>query len=134
MRRAGSFVIAGAVGFLVDATVLHVLVRYVGAGLYIGRAGSFLSASYVTWLINRHFTFRAADSGQSMLAEWWRYLSSSLVGGCVNYGVYALLASRFGIVREHLYIGVACGSLAGMLLNFCLYSAFVFRRADRSQN
>jgi putative flippase GtrA len=60
-----------------------------GANFYSGRVLSFLSAVWLTWRLNRRYTFAA--SGSSAWREWWRYLTVMLGGGAVNYGVSSLL-------------------------------------------
>jgi putative flippase GtrA len=129
MWRTLVFAFAGTVGFLVDAGVLQLLVSVFGAPVYGARVVSFLTAVTATWLINRRFTFREQEPGPPRLSEWLRYLGSSLVGGATNYGAFALAIAGSPYIRAHLIIGVAIGSLAGMVVNYLLYSKFVFKRA-----
>jgi putative flippase GtrA len=128
MRRVASFFIAGVVGYLVDAGVLQLLVHGVGMPALAGRVFSFLAAVFSTWLINRRYTF-AVVQGSGLQAEWWRYLMSSLAGGVVNYASFAITIARVPLARRYLFLAVAVGSCAGMIVNFLLYSGFVFRRA-----
>lgn len=123
-----TFAVAGGVGFLVDAGVLEALVRFAGIQVHFARVISFLAAVTATWLINRTFTFRVARVGGSLIAEWLKYFGSSLGGGAVNYAAFAATIGFSAYAREHLIVGVAVGSLAGMVVNYLLYSRFVFRR------
>ncbi|KIG07746.1 GtrA family protein [Burkholderia sp. MR1] len=119
------FAIAGAIGFLVDAGVLY-LALACGLGPFVGRAVSFLAAVWVTWRINRQYTFRARVD-RSVWAEWWRYLLSMTGGASVNYAVYSLVivAARHGPGLP--LVGVACGSIAGMAVNFIAAKFWAFR-------
>jgi putative flippase GtrA len=122
------FVLAGVVGFLVDAGVLYVLMRWLGVAALLGRVASFLCAAFVTWRINRSFTFRSRTSGRGSLWEWLNYLWASAFGAMTNYGTFALLILTAPLVASIPTLGVAAGSVAGMLVNFVLYNEVVFPR------
>jgi putative flippase GtrA len=126
-RQIALFGAVGVVGFLVDAGVLHVAVA-VGLGLYIGRAVSFLCAVSVTWILNRRFTFQGASNG-SALSQWGRFVVSQLSGAAINLGVYAALVRFSALVAQYPSLGVAIGSLSGLLVNFSVARAFVFKRS-----
>jgi putative flippase GtrA len=119
------FAVAGAIGFVVDAGVLY-LALAAGLGPFTGRAVSFLAAVWTTWQINRRYTFRERIQ-RSPWAEWCRYLLSMLTGASVNYAVYALVI----VTAPHLawtpVVGVACGSVAGMFVNFFAAKFWAFR-------
>lgn len=116
------FAAAGVAGLVVDVAVLY-LALAAGLGFYAGRAVSFLSAVFVTWRINRVYTFRGA-AGVSVWREWWSYLGMMLGGGAINYAVYtaAMLLGGWLLPRPLSPLlpmaGVAAGSVAGMAVNF----------------
>lgn len=121
------FAFAGVAGLLVDVGVLY-LALGAGCGYYTGRALSFLAAVYVTWRINRRYTF-AAGAAASAWREWWRYLGAMLGGGLVNYAAYSALVA---LLPSHPLLplcAVAAGSLAGMAINFIGAKYFVFNRS-----
>ena len=120
------FGMVGTVGFVVDASVLHGVLTLLSLNPYVGRLISFAAAATVTWLLNRHFTFR--DSPRHAPAgQWMRFVSVVGFGGAVNYSVYALLvASDLGLLSMPL-VGVAAGSLSGWAINFTLSRRLVFR-------
>jgi putative flippase GtrA len=124
-----SFGVAGGIGFLVDAGVLLACL-HIGLGLYFGRVVSFLSAVTATWIVNRRYTFRV-EVKRNLLAEWYRYTLSQLAGAAVNLGVYYLLVFTSAQVAAHPTIGVAAGSLAGMLINFLMARRYVFSARTR---
>ncbi len=140
-RQLLRFLIAGALGFAVDASVLWAALA-VGQGYFAGRALSFLAAVWTTWQLNRRYTFRdphAARSTststprpQSAWREWWQYLLAMSLGGAVNYAVYSLVVLHAPASRWLPFEGVALGSIAGMAVNFAGARWWVFRRAARS--
>lgn len=119
---------AGIAGLVVDAGVLYVALA-LGLGPYAGRVLSFLCAVWVTWQVNRRYTFAASIAGrQSVWREWWKYLTAMLAGGAVNYAAYSATL-QWGPASAWLPLwGVAIGSLAGMTVNFTSAKFLVFTR------
>ena len=75
--------------------------------------------------MNRRFTFgvtRPASRG-----EWGAYTALMTLGAAVNYGAYAASITWWSLAREHLWIGVALGSIAGLGINFATSRSLVFR-------
>ncbi|BEU99772.1 GtrA family protein [Novosphingobium olei] len=118
------FALVGAAGFLVDAGVLALAVS-MGAGLFAGRALSYLVAATFTWACNRRFTFAATQAPS--VGEWARFLVANAGGGIVNLGVYSALVVAVPLVAHAPVLGVAAGSIAGLTVNFLLSRRFVFR-------
>ena len=124
------FCIIGTVGFLVDVSILYYL-RNAGFDLYSARAFSFVIAVSWSWFGNRFYTFRTpSSSGQQLGGEWAKYLGAMLMGGLVNYGVYAILITAFALFREHPWLGVVFGTGAGLLINFTMARRILFRPAN----
>jgi putative flippase GtrA len=124
VRQMFSFGLVGVLGFLVDAGVLYVAL-YGGLGLYAGRAVSYMTAVSATWVLNRRYTFERA-SGRNRLHEWARFVISQLSGATINLGMYALLVHMSPLVARYPIIGVAVGSVSGLLVNFSVARAYVF--------
>src|SRR5581483_1137606 len=126
------FGVVGVVGFLVDAGLLRALLA-AGLGYYSGRAISFLSAATATWILNRSFTFRrdAASVRGHPATEWLSYLGLMLIGGVATYGAYALAVENSALVRVHPELGVALGSLVGMVINYWTAKTMIFERRVR---
>ncbi len=122
------FAAIGAVAFVVDTLVLYAGLA-VGLGLYWGRLLSYFVAATFTWYANRRITFGAtrAHGATAATAEWMRFLAANLVGGIVNYTLYAWLVSAFPLVRTYPVFGVAAGAIAGLGANFTLSKFVVFR-------
>lgn len=130
-REALRFAAAGVAGLAADVLLLY-LALALGLGWYFGRALSFLGAVWVTWRLNRRYTFDVAGAASSWM-EWWRYLLAMAGGGLVNYAVYSAavwLLRDWPLLPALLLapLAVAAGSLAGMVLNFASAKFFVFQR------
>jgi len=121
------FGVVGTIGFLVDTAVLYAGLA-LGLGLYGGRAVSYLAAATTTWALNRAWTFRTADRA-APARQWAVFLAVNLLGFACNYGTYALLVAGVPLVAANPVLGVAAGSLAGMVGNFVLSRRYVFRNA-----
>lgn len=139
-RQFIRFALVGVAGFVVDASVLYLALR-VGAGYYVGRILSFLSAVFATWQLNRRFTFGVQQSGADsqrspagsnrgfgkLLREGGKYLLAMCGGGAVNYAAYCVCVAvlpRFTLLP---LVAVAVGSLAGLLVNYLLARRWVYR-------
>ncbi len=119
------FGVAGVVGFIVDTTVLYLLKDLMG--VYSARLISFLCAAQATWLFNRAITFRNRKSGHSTIKEFGFYLAMMSIGGSVNYAIYAFLISSYAAVAQQPVLGVAAGSIAGMVINLLTSRFIIFR-------
>ncbi len=110
------FGLVGTLGFVVDAGILMGLL-WLGVGPYLARVPSFMAAATTTWVCNRHFTFHS-ERREGLRREWVQYMGLMVIGGAVNYGTYALLVWGVALVNQYPVLGVAGGSIAGMLVNF----------------
>lgn len=123
-REFLSFAVVGAIGFVVDLSVLYLVAP--ALGWYGGRVLSFLAAATVTWALNRRFTFAGRHSGASIGREYLRYLLTMLGGALVNYGAYVLTLHWLGGPLAPA-LGVALGSGAGLAVNFLTARFMVFK-------
>ncbi|AFE57945.1 GtrA family protein [Rahnella aceris] len=126
IRELFFFGLVGTVGFLVDVGILYLLKPLIG--LYFGRAFSFLSAVFITWLFNRLYTFKDRETNKTLLFEFAHYLSYMLAGGAINLGSYYLLIHQVRFINEQPVYAVAFGSLAGMLVNFISSRFFLYSK------
>jgi putative flippase GtrA len=115
----------GTVGFIVDSAVLYFMVYIAGFNLFAGRIISYLFAATTTWFLNRNFTF--TDSKRSQRTrQWFKFLLVNTAGGIVNYAVYAGAIIISATVANHPIIGVALGSLSGLIVNYTASRLLVF--------
>jgi putative flippase GtrA len=131
LRTVIRFGFTGALGFVVDASVLHLVVALWGTNLLLARVGSFTCAATTTWLINRTVTFSVPPRlRRELLGEWAAYFLASLGGGCVNYVAFAIAVRSSSLLHEFPSIAIAIGTIAGMAFNFVMYVKYVFRAHD----
>lgn len=133
-RHAETFIrfsIVGTIGFLVDLTLLYLLIYLAGLGPYVGRVGSFLGAATATWFLNRVFTFRNA-APEAHGRQWLRFVAVNSVGAVANYGTYVLVLAIGTASAVLPGIGVAAGSIAGLTFNYTLSRHFVFGSKART--
>jgi len=123
MKKLFRFLLAGSVGFIVDAGVLHLLLWYTPVGPFVGRAVSIPSALLATWILNRNFTFGHSD--RSLAAEGFRYGSVGLTSALLNYALFSSLLMTEPSLRP--IIALTLGSAAATAFSFFGYSRFVFR-------
>lgn len=118
------FGMVGIIGFAIDTGLLYSALFW-GWGLYWGRVFSFLCAASACWVLNRRFTFRYNGPARHH-HQWAKFISVSLIGGSVNYSVYALLVYMSPYFAAYPFLGIAAGALSGMTLNFLLSRQMVF--------
>lgn len=130
MKQFQRFLAVGALGFIVDFSVLYVAVNALGFGALAGRIVSFLVAATITWKANRHFTFASTDAVVPGAAarQWLRYLSTTAIGGAINIGVYQAWLAMTNHSNVNLFLAVVAGSAVALLVNFTLSKYVVFAR------
>jgi putative flippase GtrA len=123
------FTLVGAAGFVVNEAALWIALHGLRLNAYIGGVFSFLVAVTFTWWGNRMLTFseHAAHGVRSVCAEWLSFLAANGFGFLVNYGVYATLIAAAPKPLNNPFVGLAFGTVAGLLFNFILSSRIVFR-------
>lgn len=124
------FLVAGAVGFVVDSLTVLALVNGGGWQPLPARIVSIVVAMISTWLINRLWTFRAAAAGKTtggIGAEFLAYCSVQLTGAAASYAVYAIVITLIGHAPLQLMTAVAAGSASALMINYLGARIFVFR-------
>ena len=129
-RQIPSFLVIGTIGFCIDAGLTFVFAQWFGAPALLARPPAFAIATLVNFALNRHFTFRAADT--PVLSALARYVLVCAGGAGVNYAVYAICLgiapfAGLAVTPKILPLFVACGSLSAMLLTFIGFRSFAFR-------
>jgi putative flippase GtrA len=120
------FFMVGALGFVVDVTVLYAAIHLAGFGPIAARLISFLAAATFTWSLNRRFTFGASQAHR--VVEWSRFLLANAVGQGVNLGVYALVLWLLPAGFWSPLVAAAFGSLSGLLFNYGSSRSLVFSK------
>ncbi len=118
------FAIVGTLGFLCDTATVYLLHPIVN--LYVAGTVSFVVAASFNWFLNRIWTFRGIDHAPLHL-QWAKFLIANSIGFVANRGAFFFLVASSGVVVAYPIIGVAAGSLAGLVFNYFLSKTFVFR-------
>lgn len=120
------FGLVGAVGFVVDAGLLQILVA-LGWGAVAARCVALPVAVFATWLLNRSFTFPEAQPGPAW-PSFARYAAVSALGASVNFAVFTALVLASATMAAHPAFAVAVGSVTALLVNYIGSKHFAFRR------
>lgn len=117
MRSLGSFAASGTIGFLVDATVLTLLMRSVHLSAITARAVSFPAAVTVTWLLNRRGAFAGKGLTNSR-HEYAGYFAIQLIGAALNLLVFVACLEFWPALVEWPIVALAAGAAIALLFNF----------------
>ena len=124
------FGLIGAGGFVVDTSVLWLMMHAVGLDKYSGRGVSFMAAVTFTWLGNRMLTFRDRAAQTGLWREWATFVAANAFGGFVNLALYTALVTFAPPPANNPFFAVFAGVLAGLAFNFTLSSRVVFRKTS----
>jgi putative flippase GtrA len=122
------FVVAATVGFIIDAGVVTLLVRWLGWGPWQGRFVSFPLAVTATWWLNRRYAFRGTG-GRDRRVEYAAYWAIQLAGAVVNFAIYGMCLHIAPALAAFPFVPVAIGGIAAMLFNFAVAKSTVYRAA-----
>lgn len=124
------FCIAGTAGFVVDYSVVMILGGAFSLHPLVARIFSFICAAYTTWVINTILTFSKRGYNHLKLSHFFAYLATMVIGLSVNYAVYAVLLFLLKDLATYLqvFFAMACGTLAGLALNFLSCSKLLFKK------
>lgn len=118
--RLFRFFLVGSLGFCVDAGAFS-LALAAGINPYLARTLSFLVAVLATFVLNKHYTFRAEGRGNP-----GTYVASQIAGLGLNLAVFSLVIHHPIRLPEQYYLGLAAGSIAAMTLTYQLSKNYVF--------
>ncbi len=119
-EKLAKFVVAGGVGFAVDAGLLWLLLE-AGLPSLPARLLSLALALLTTWRINRRFAFRT--EGRGSVGEFAKYLSVGLSTSVLNYLSFAALVV---LAQVPPLVALAAASLLALTFSFLGYDRFVF--------
>jgi putative flippase GtrA len=124
MKKPLRFVLAGGIGFLVDAAVLVLLLRATQLDPFSARVLSIATALSATWMLNRYITF--GPSSRALAVEGARYGGIGMATSLVNYCVYSGLLFTFSWMPPLTALILASG--VAMVFSYLGYSRLVFDR------
>lgn len=119
VRQITLFVLIGGIGFVVDASILTTLSVSLSVNIYISRLISFSSATLVTWLLNRTYTFKQQVAPNARkLDEYRRYIVIQIGGGLINLLVFSILILIRPDWSSIPILPLAIGAVFGLIFNF----------------
>ena len=123
------FAFVGGCGYFVDLGILALGTDRAGLSFAEARIFSVFGAMCFTWMGNRYFTFpeRRARTLSGAFHEWLRFVGANLLGAVINYAVSVALVRYAAHPFNYKYAAQAIGVLAGLVFNFTLSRAIVFR-------
>ena len=122
----------GVLGFVVDYLVLHLVTP--GLGPHWGRLMSVYVAMMSTYALNRGFVFSNAARQVGLVRGWFKFAAANSVGALINFGAYITFIALFGVSQWKQLIGVALGSLCGLVFNYLSTALWVFSGRGEQQN
>lgn len=130
VRRTAGFAVVGAIGFLVDASILTLMSRGVGVDLYLSRVLSFAAATILTWILNRSLVFKVKSTLISKSkSEYGRYLLVQIGGALMNLAVFALVIEFYPLLHEFPVAPLAVGAIFGLMFNYLGSRHWVFKKS-----
>lgn len=126
------FAFVGCLGFVIDLAVIFAFIEWLSLDPFSARIPAWIAAVTLTYTFNLLFTFRATRlvlvGTKQRLRRYCLYVLSQLAGGAVNFLSYALVVSLFHL---HWFIGLAIGTLVGMVFNYLGASMAINRKNIR---
>jgi putative flippase GtrA len=123
--------VVGAIGFAVDAGLLHLLTSAASLDPVSARVLSFLAAVTATWALNRAMTF-ADRASVRVVREWGRYFGVSAFGAAFNFVVYLAAVGFSAWFAARPVAALALASALAMCVNYLGYKHLAFRGEGRS--
>jgi putative flippase GtrA len=120
-----AFFVVGAIGFVVDASILAILGHGYDWGDYSARGISFAVAVTITWALNRSYVF-AEQRTHNRRSEYTRYLLVQGTGMAINFLVYAFCIASNELMDQWPVLALAVGSAVALIFNYTGSRVFVF--------
>ena len=132
-HRILKFLGIGVIAFAVDAIAFQTAMSLFSASPYVARVFSFVVATTAAWWMNRTFTFSDAENTRLDL-QWAKFFAANIIGGGVNYLMFALALSALPFAKTYPILALAIGSASGAAFNYAAYKRYVFRTGATSKS
>ena len=119
------FAAVGAIGFVVDAAVLQLLVSVASWSPFAARAVSFPVALACTFTLNRLWTFRGLRL--PLARAYGAYGAIQVAGALINLLVFSACVVLAPTLYERPVIALGIGATVALLFNFYATRSVVFR-------
>ncbi len=131
-RKLPGFVVVGAIGFLIDAGILTILMTGFGFDHYSARAISFTVAVTFTWYMNRRWVFEKSSASMNG-REYSSYIFVQVIGAVINLSVFVAVIEIVPSLTSMPVIPLAVGAVTALLFNFSASSRFVFSEPQNNK-
>jgi len=128
-RALRQFAIVGAVGFIIDASILTALTQFAQWTPWHARVPSFLTAVLVTWILNRTHTFRGRGLRRRSV-EALLYGAIQVCGALINLAVFGACLALFPRLASVPVIPLAIGAGVALGCNLAANNWLLYRRRD----
>ncbi|WP_072679786.1 GtrA family protein [Arcobacter sp. LA11] len=129
MKQFIKFGVVGTIGFIVDATILVYLINSLSFEIPFARIISFIIAVFVTWTLNRNFTFTKNRNFEKR-KEYIYYLSIQTIGALLNYIIFILLVYFDEFFKNNIIISLAIASVLAMFFNFFMIKRKIYNNSN----
>jgi len=126
LKQIIKFALIGTIGFLVDAIILLLCFYLLTFSIEFSRLISFLFAVFVTWILNRKFTF-SSYKNRTKKKEYSLYFFMQALGVLINYSIFLFLIYINEFFKEYIIIPLAIASLIVMFFNYFISKKVVFK-------
>ena len=126
------FACVGAGGFVVDCGTFA-LFHFVGdLSVMRARMLAFLVAATSTWIGNRVLTFEYQGTGSRRddFKQWQKFMTSAMISALPNLICFKALILILPEFYGSLFLSMAVGVLVGMVSNYLLSKAWVFKQTQ----
>jgi len=122
------FIIVGAIGFIVDGSLLLML-SHLGLSLTISRLLSFSIAVSCTWALNKKWTFDSEDESttKSNIKRKILYIAFQCVGAAINFFVFVFLTKKIVLMQSNPLMPFTMASGLAMVFNYSTSKFIVFK-------
>jgi putative flippase GtrA len=120
------FCVIGSIGVVVNAAIMYLCYDLVGLHYILASVAAFFVASMNNFLLNKKFTFQDQDySLATLVKQYLKFLSVTLIGLGINLGVLAILVEFFGLYATAANL---VGVLFATVSNFLGNKFFAFKQ------
>ena len=119
------FLIVATIGFIVDASLTHILTKHAGFYPVFARIPAIALAVIATFFLNKILTFKS--KGEDILKAFGAYVTAQGLSQALNFTVFSLLVWFSPFMQHNPALAVAIGSVLAMGLTFVLSKFWVFK-------
>jgi putative flippase GtrA len=124
------FCIIGGILFVIDASLLYLLINWLKYSPIVARLVSASCSITISWLLHRHYTF--APSYDRALNEYKRFVLTSIVGFIINLTTYVCLAKKWQIFWNYPVLALIIATAVSMNFSyFCMKKIVFLNRARK---